>query len=154
MEIKRVLLNIAYELEKDSVFVNIDRGGCCWFAGLIAEELEKEKIPFQLVMQNPTNYKHALEDQSNNKGEEMSAEHLYLKVAGFYFDSTGDLDTSDCEDDLHLNWTAEQIKNFYNNGGDSWNSTFEYYLGHRKREIRNIIKSNFKQYGTKDSIRH
>ena len=147
-------MNIAYELEKDYKFININRGGCCWFAGIIAEQLEKEKIPFQLIMQDPTEDEYDLEEQSNNEAEGMSARHLYLKVDGFYFDSTGDLYTSDCEDDLHLNWTAEQIKNFYNNGGNSWNSTFEHYLRGRKKEIKNIVKNNFKQYDTKDSIRH
>lgn len=147
-------MNIAYELGKDRRFININRGGCCWFAGIIAKQLEKEKIPFQLIMQDPSEDEYNLEEQSNNEAGGMSARHLYLKVDGFYFDSTGDLHTSDCEDDLHLNWTAEQIKNFHNNGGNSWNSTFEYSLGDRKKEIKNIVKNNFKQYDTKDSIRH
>lgn len=154
MNIKSVLLNIAYELKEDPIFININRGGCCWFAGLIAKQLERKGIPFTFVLQDPASDVEDLEDQANNETNGYSARHLYLKIDGLYYDSSGILSLEQCEYDVHVEWTAEQINNFYRNGRGSWNSTFNFYLQGRKREIRDIIKNNFKQYDTKDSIRH
>lgn len=154
MNIKSVLLNIAHELKEDPIFLNIDRGGCCWFAGLIAEQLERKKIPFTFVLQDPISSVEDLEEQANNETNGYSARHLYLKIDGLYYDSGGILNSEQCEYDVHVEWTAEQISNFYKNGRGSWNTTFNHFLRGRKREIRAIVKNNFKQYDTKDSTRH
>ena len=154
MNIKSVLLNIAHELKEDPIFLNIDRGGCCWFAGLIAEQLERKRIPFTFVLQDPASDVEDLEDQANNETNGYSASHLYLKIDGLYYDSSGILSLEQCEHDVHVEWTAEQINNFYRNGRGSWNTSFNFRLKGRKKEIREIIKNNFKQYDTKDSIRH
>ena len=41
MNIKSVLLNIVHDLG-DERFDLINCGGCCWFAGVLATELEKK----------------------------------------------------------------------------------------------------------------
>ena len=158
MNIKSVLLNISHDLGNEK-FDSINCGGCCWFAGVLAAELEKRKIPFTFIMRESTERATVEEyiDQSNNKDHGLSACHVYIKVVGSYFDSEGFYDDNYIQDlsdyTLEFHWNTAQIKNYYKNG--TWNETFkEESPKGIKREIRRIIKNNFKQYDTKDSTRH
>ena len=158
MNIKSVLLNIVHDLG-DERFDLINCGGCCWFAGVLATELEKKKIPFTFVMRESM-YRSTVEkyiDQSNNDYCGLAAWHVYIKVEGSCFDSKGFYNDEHIQNlsdyIIEFHWNAKQIKNYHKNG--DWNDTFEKDSPKGiKREIRRIIKGNFKQYDTKDSIRH
>lgn len=158
MNIKSVLLNIARDLDKKQSDL-INCGGCCWFAGVLATELEKRKVPFTFIMREPYNQGEIQDyiDQSNNENGGLSAHHVYIKVTGSCFDSEGFYsddyiqDLSDCM--LEFHWNATQIKNYHKNG--TWNPSFvRNSLQGTKKEIKDIIKGNFKQYDIKDSTRH
>jgi hypothetical protein len=158
MNIKSVLLNIAHDLENER-FDLINRGGCCWFAGVLATELEKRKVPFTFIMRESTERATVEEyiNQSNNEDHGLSAWHVYIKVAGSCFDSDGFYNDDYIQDlsdyIIEFHWDATQIKNYYRNG--DWNYSFVRNSPEGiKKEIRGIIKNNFKQYDTKDSTRH
>ena len=158
MNIKSVLLNIAHDLDKEQ-FDLINCGGCCWFAGVLATELEKRKVPFTFIMRESTERATVEEyiNQSNNDDHGLSAWHVYIRVVGSCFDSDGfyndDYIQNLSDYIIEFHWDATQIKNYHKNG--EWNPSF--IKGSPKgikKEIRNIIKGNFKQYDIKDSTRH
>ena len=77
MNIKSVLLNIARDLDKKQSDL-INCGGCCWFAGVLATELEKRRVPFTFIMRESTKRATVEEyiNQSNNDEYGLSAHHV------------------------------------------------------------------------------
>ena len=150
-ELKEVLENILYELGSyDYSYIN--HGGCCYFAKLIAKELENKGIPFTVCFNDwDSKDLDEYEAQANGALYNYSANHVYININGELFDSEGFHNIEHCDEELmHFEWNARQVRNYYKMG--SWNNTFKFEISKPKRKLlKQLIKEGFEQYDTANS---
>lgn len=144
MGLKRVLLDISSMLREED-FDYINEGGCAYFAALIAKELEKKTIPYQIAFYDWESAE--LEDydqQANDSNYGLAASHVFILIGGRYYDCKGFKSKHYSRDDMmHFKWSAKQVRNFYKNG--DWNTTFKEETPKLMRaRLREIIKQEFK----------
>lgn len=98
---------------------NINCGGCCFVAAVIAEQLEIANIPFLVaVTYHPTHYAIKVSDR-------------YINRDDYRF----------CTEDLR-SWDSDSLYDIYDEG--YWN---DYYSRRWNLIVRTRIKSIFRKYG-------
>ena len=98
---------------------NINCGGCCFVAAVIAEQLEIADIPFLVaVTYHPTHYALKVNDR-------------YINRDDYRF----------CTEDLR-SWDSDSLYDIYDEG--DWN---DYYSRRWNLIVRTRIKSIFRKYG-------
>lgn len=133
--------------EKTSLIPNLNRGGCCHFAKLLAKELEQRNIKFKISLMDwsfsvPRKVNMAVR---NRKNYLFGNSHVAVKIGKYYIDGEY---TSTNPNDLYegsvLNTTLtyKDVKFYANN--HYWNSSFNKKKYHPI--ISKIIKEQFKIY--------
>lgn len=123
---------------------NINSGGCCYIAYLIASQLDRLKIRYNLVVYSFCDFDQYDFNQAilNNKNW-YTCEHYCLSICrnGFVNRGTGLYDNRY----IIRNVNSKHIKWIYKHG--SWNDC--YNISNNKI-IKNIINSFFLKYGRKE----
>ena len=133
--------------EQTSLIPNINYGGCCHFAKLLAKELEQRNIKFKTSLMDWT----SSGGRRANLAVRKRANYLYgnshvcLKIGKYYIDS--DYTTTDHKklhpgEVLNTTLTYKDLK-FYSNN-HFWNSCFDRRKYHPI--ISKIVKEQFKIY--------
>lgn len=133
--------------EQTSLIPNLNRGGCCHFAKLLAKELEQRNIKFKTSLMDwnssiPQKVNRAVR---NREDYLFGNSHVAIKIGKYYIDGE---DTSSNPNDLYegevLNTTLtyKDVKFYANNY--YWNSAFNKRKYHSI--ISKIIKEQFKIY--------
>ena len=133
--------------EKTSLIPNLNRGGCCHFAKLLAKELEQRNIKFKISLMDwsssvPRKVNMAVRNRENYL---FGNSHVAVKIGKYYIDGEY---TSTNPNDLYegsvLNTTLtyKDVKFYANN--HYWNSSFNKKKYHPI--ISKIIKEQFKIY--------
>lgn len=132
---------------------NVNRGGCCFIASLIAEHLDRLKIPYSLVaydyLDKDLDYiQHEVLSKAKNKSGRKSVtgrhtcNHYCIKIEG-----AGEVNnegfTDGCSRYIIEDVRSSNIRWIYRNG--LWND--EYDTGNNKI-IKGIVKSFFKKHET------
>lgn len=131
----------------DNVY-NINYGGCCIVASLIAQHLEKLQIPYSLII-NDSEYKdtssitNEVINRKINKNRDESVtgcntcNHYFLRI------EEGDINDLDEYDDCYeiKNVNYKHIRWIYRNG--IWNDT---YNTSNTRIVKDMINAFFKKY--------
>lgn len=115
---KRKLLKDLNNLCNEMNFsYNINCGGCCFVAAVIAEQLENYNIPFSVAYSDsPTHYAIKIKDR-------------YINKDGFYFNNFYD-------------WNSDYLYETYYT--EEWN---HYYSRRWNLIVKTRIKSIFRKYG-------
>lgn len=146
--LKTTLQNIITRLQD---YENLNYGGCCYIAYLIAKKLEVRNIKFKVVFEHPSEHYETYIDQANANTKGYGVYHVRLKISNYYFDSDG-IKHKLHKDKVFFNWNAKQIHNFWVRG--RWNPWFKNSNPPINRQnIRAIINEEFKNYD-KDRIRY
>ena len=133
--------------EQTSLIPNLNRGGCCHFAKLLAKELEQRNIKFKTSLMDwnssvPRKVNMAVRNRENYL---FGNSHVAVKIGKYYIDGEY---TSTNPNDLYegsvLNTTLtyKDVKFYANN--HYWNSSFNKKKYHPI--ISKIIKEQFKIY--------
>ena len=133
--------------EQTSLIPNLNRGGCCHFAKLLAKELEQRNIKFKTSLMDwsssiPQKVNRAVR---NREDYLFGNSHVAIKIGKYYIDGE---DISSNPNDLYegevLNTTLtyKDVKFYANN--HYWNSAFNKRKYHSI--ISKIIKEQFKIY--------
>ena len=133
--------------EQTSLIPNINCGGCCHFAKLLAKELEQRNIKFKTSLMDwsssiPQKVNRAVR---NREDYLFGNSHVAIKIGKYYIDGE---DISSNPNDLYegevLNTTLtyKDVKFYANN--HYWNSAFNKRKYHSI--ISKIIKEQFKIY--------
>lgn len=137
---------------EDSWYIN--RGGCCYYAYLIARQLAKRNIPYLLVIEDPWESTRALNNKAYNtlKRKGSGCKHVVLKIGSKLYDSDG-LKHED-EDNAYefFMWAPKNIRNYYKN--NRWNDSFGNVSDYSLRKIRGIINNEFKRYDKVEESRY
>ena len=139
--------------EKTSLIPNLNRGGCCHFAKLLAKELEQRNIKFKISLMDwsssvPRKVNMAVRSRENYL---FGNSHVAVKIGKYYIDGEY---TSTNPNDLYegsvLNTTLtyKDVKFYANN--HYWNSSFNKKKYHPI--ISKIIKEQFKIYDNLQKI--
>ena len=75
-ELRIILNNISEQLLD---YRNINRGGCCLFACLIAYQLDKRKIPYDVIIEYPSNSEEEIYEEVNSGTNYLEIHHIFLK---------------------------------------------------------------------------
>ena len=133
--------------EQTSLIPNLNRGGCCHFAKLLAKELEQRNIKFKTSLMDwsssiPQKVNRAVR---NREDYLFGNSHVAIKIGKYYIDGE---DISSNPNDLYegevLNttFTYKDVKFYANN--HYWNSSFNKRKYHPI--ISKIIKEQFNIY--------
>ena len=133
--------------EQTSLIPNLNRGGCCHFAKLLAKELEQRNIKFKTSLMDwssstPQKVNRAVR---NREDYLFGNSHVAIKIGKYYIDGE---DTSANPNDLSVGevlnttLTYKDVKFYANN--HYWNSSFDKRKYHPI--ISKIIKEQFKIY--------
>lgn len=153
--INKVLKNINKDLKEIEQSSYINSGGCCYFAYLIANELDKRDIKYKVIVDDNHYYTKKYYDyQAKNKKlpkQIFGPFHVYLKIGNYYYDSVylNTVNRSVWDKTKNFNWTPKQIRLFYLRGKHAgrWNKCFTNNISkYRLNQIKNIIKINFEKY--------
>lgn len=115
-------------------------GGCCYIAYIIAEILEKEDIPFEVLIVEPR-YE---DDEYPENFEDLddSVYHICLEAKPIKDIYRINVSNYDQEEYFHYrNVTSQDIYNFYRN--NVWNSFYEIAKNKFIKYIINLIYDNF-----------
>lgn len=152
--LENTLEKISKQIEsiEDSWYIN--RGGCCYFAYLIARQLTKRNIPYLLVIEDPWESTRALNNKAFKilKRKGHGCKHVVLKIGSKLYDSDG-LKHED-KDDIYefFMWTPKNIINYYKN--NRWNDSFQNVSDYSLRKIKGIINNEFKRYDKIEESRY
>lgn len=131
-------------LDKD---FNINSGGCCFVAYLIAKNLEKLHIPFKLVVESDLDCYDDSNGFENIKERKLNSFPTGNSVQYHYFIKidTGTINKDDdCSDHSFVTYsgiTSEDIKWIYDTG--SWNDDYNY---DDNDTVEQLINKSFKIY--------
>ena len=133
--------------EQTSLIPNLNRGGCCHFAKLLAKELEHRNIKFKTSLMDwssstPQKVNRAVR---NREDYLFGNSHVAIKIGKYYID--GENISSDPNnlyegEVLNTTLTYKDVKFYANN--HYWNSAFNKRKYHSI--ISKIIKEQFKIY--------
>ena len=133
--------------EQTSLIPNLNRGGCCHFAKLLAKELEQRNIKFKISLMDcsssvPRKVNMAVRNRENYL---FGNSHVAIKIGKYYID--GENTTFNSKnlhggDVLNTTLTYKDVKFYANN--HYWNSAFNKKKYHPI--ISKIIKEQFKIY--------
>lgn len=129
---------------------NINNGGCCFIASLLAEHLEKLQIDYELIIysilnKDITDIQFEISNQVKNKTSNKSAtgrfacNHYTININGIGEVNSGQFKYCYRYKIIHI--TSKNIKWIYRNS--RWN---EDYNTCNNKTIKNIVKSFFEQY--------
>lgn len=118
---------------------SINSGGCCYIAYCIATILEKEDIPFRVVV-NGGSYA----DVDDFSELDDSCYHIFIQVGNDTINADGLEDDEDCN--YSYTATSSQILNYYKNG--DWNDVYEKALN---SSIKSIITRMYNLYKLKST---
>ena len=136
--------------EQTSLIPNINFGGCCHFAKLLAKELEQRNIKFKVTLFD--SFVPLRKEANSIKAEKFSlgVGHIALKIGNYYIDSAitstnsknlvENLGSSDKSMNFLINYN--QLKNY--STSIVWNSSFNKRKYHPI--ISKIVKEHFKIY--------
>ena len=151
-ELRIILNNISKQLQN---YRNINRGGCCLFACLIASQLDKRKIPYDVIIEYPSNSEEEIYENVNNETNYLDIHHIFLKVKRkYYYDSDG-VKKSWHKDIIKLKLNSKDLGILYTKG--YWNPMFKESVSHKDLiKIKNVIKTEFTKYDEKikNSLRY
>lgn len=151
-ELRIILNNISEQLQN---YRNINRGGCCLFACLIANQLDKRKIPYDVIIEYPSNSKEEIYENVNSGTNYLDIHHIFLKVKRkYYYDSDG-VKKSWHKDIIKLKLDSKDLDILYTKG--YWNPMFKKSVSHKDLiKIKNVIKTEFTKYDEKikNSLRY
>ena len=151
-ELRIILNNISKQLQN---YRNINRGGCCLFACLIASQLDKRKIPYDVIIEYPSNSEEEIYENVNNETNYLDIHHIFLKVKRkYYYDSDG-VKKSWHKDIIKLKLDSKDLGILYTKG--YWNPMFKESVSHKDLiKIKNVIKTEFTKYDEKikNSLRY
>ena len=136
--------------EQTSLIPNINYGGCCHFAKLLAKELEDRKIKYKVTLCDSFFSLIKISNSIKNKEFSLGVGHVALKISNYYIDSkhtsktikTLTKDLSECNNSLSFSINYNQLKNYAITS--EWNSRFNKKKYHPI--ISKIIKEQFKVY--------
>ena len=133
--------------EQTSLIPNLNRGGCCHFAKLLAKELEQRNIKFKVSLMDwsstiPRKVNMAVRNRENYL---FGNSHVAIKIGKYYID--GEVTSPNPKDlyegsVLNTTLTYKDVKFYANN--HYWNSSFDKRKYHPI--ISKIIKEQFKIY--------
>ena len=129
---------------------NINYGGCCFIASLIAEHLDRLKISYNLIVydyfEKDVDYvQHEILTKVKNKSYRKSVIgnntcfHYCLFIEGAGEINSGDF--NDCIRYVIKDVQCSNIRWIYRNG--KWNKNYDIY---NNKSIKNIVKSFFRRY--------
>ena len=144
-EIMESIANRLYHEVFNSSYINY--GGCCWFAGQIAQKLEKYGIPYRMALipsDDVETFMEEILEGIKDKRTTFGTSHVAIEVDDVIYDSQGVSSMIYAYDELFLiSWDAHTIKQYYKFG--SWNPTFRNDISNLDRKIiKNIIEDEFK----------
>lgn len=119
---------------------SINNGGCCYIAYCIATILEKENIPYQVVI-NGGDYA----DVDTFSELEDGCYHVFIQVENNTINADGLEDDEDCN--YYYTATSSQILNYYKKG--DWNNMYEKALN---SSIKSIITRMYNLYKLKSTL--
>lgn len=136
----------------DSFYIN--RGGCCYFAYLIARQLKKRNIPYLLVVEDPLESTRAFNNKASKilKRKGSGCKHVVLKIGSKLYDSDGLKQKEENEVYEFFMWTPKNIINYYKN--NRWNDSFGNVSDYSLRKIKGIINNEFKRYDKVEESRY
>lgn len=150
-ELRIILNNISEQLQD---YRNINRGGCCLFACLIAKQLDKRKIPYDVIIEYPFKSEEEIYEEVNSGTNYLEIHHIFLRVKRKYYDSDG-IRSSWHKDIIKLKLNSKDLGMLYAKG--DWNPMFRESVSHKDLiKIKNVIKTEFTKYDEKikNSLRY
>ena len=144
-ELRIILNNISEQLQD---YKNINNGGCCLFACLIASQLDKRKIPYDVIIEYPSNSEEEIYEEVNSGTNYLDIHHIFLKVKGkYYYDSDG-IKGFWHRDIIKLKLDSKDLGMLYAKG--DWNPMFKDSVSRKDLiKIKNVIKTEFTKYDEK-----
>ena len=136
--------------EQTSLIPNINYGGCCHFAKLLAKELEQRNIKFKVSLCDSFVPLRKVSNSIKNKEFSLGVGHVALKIGNYYVDSKHTSKTvktlveelSESSVSLNFSINYNQLKNYAVTS--EWNGRFNKRKYHPI--ISKIIKEQFKIY--------
>lgn len=150
-KIYKTLQNISKKINQIPKSNLINCGGCCWFSSLIAKELDKINVSYNVVILHDTDESEEyFEDITNiisNNSNIDAVYHVMLKINNYYYDSLGmnrriPSIYNDRVSESQHKLNGEILQVWYEMA--SWNKTFHYITDENINKIQNIIKDEFK----------
>ena len=164
IQLENTLINISKDVRNffGNKTIYINRGGCVFFAKLVAKELYKRNIDYyySVVSRQKCSENDYIEAGNNGLNYYIDNVHALINIENKLYDSTGFTNLKliheyyNSKYNLNIKLNPIQIGNIYKN--NDWNPVFNIEFNNiDKIELKNIIIYNFTTYDEiTNSFRH